>query len=104
MFREKSKKIGVGLLCILGVVGVLLGGNPAAAAWKYDSSWPPIESNVDMIKGKDGAPMINLPQGEFLMGANDGPSNERPEHAVYFDSYYIDQLEVTMERYQHLLR
>lgn len=83
MLWEKSKEIRIGLLCIVAVAGVLLGGNPAAAEWKYDSSGPPIESNFDMIKGKDGAPMINIPQGEFLMGANDGPRNERPEHAVY---------------------
>jgi len=106
MLWEKSKEIGVGLTCIaciVGVVGVLLGGHSAAAEWKYDSAGPPIESNFDMINGKDGAPMINIPEGEFLMGANDGPRNERPEHTVYLDSYYIDQFEVTMERYQIFL-
>ncbi len=103
MLWEKPKEFGVWLTCILGVVGVVLGGPSAAAEWKYDSSGPPIESNFDMIKGKDGAPMIKIPEGEFLMGANDGPRNERPEHAVYLDSYYIDQFEVTMERYQFFL-
>ena len=36
MLWEKSKEIGVGLTCIVGVVGVLLGGHSAAAEWKYD--------------------------------------------------------------------
>ena len=47
--------------------------------------------------------MIKIPEGEFLMGANDGSRNERPEHTVWLDSYYIDQFELTMERYQKFL-
>ncbi|MCZ6800603.1 MAG: SUMF1/EgtB/PvdO family nonheme iron enzyme, partial [Nitrospirae bacterium] len=100
MLWETPKETGVLLACIVGFV---LGGHSAAAEWKYDSSGPPIESNFDMTKGKDGAPMIKIPEGEFLMGANNGPRNERPEHTVYLDSYYIDQFEVTMERYQIFL-
>ncbi len=61
MLWEKCKVIRVGLACIIGVVGVGLGGYPVSAEWKYDSSGPPIESNFDVIKGKDGAPMINIP-------------------------------------------
>lgn len=103
MFWEKPKGRGLCLTCVVGCMGILLGWYPAAAEWKYDSDEPPIESQFEMIKGKDGAPMIKIPEGEFLMGANDGSRNERPEHTVYLDSYYIDQFEVTMERYQAFL-
>ena len=47
--------------------------------------------------------MILIPEGEFLMGNNDGPKNERPEHKIWLDAYYIDRFEVTMEEYQKLL-
>jgi len=103
MLWKTLKETGVWLTYIVGVMGVVLGGYPAEAEWKYDSSGPPIESHFEMTTGKDGAPMIKIPEGEFLMGANDGPRNERPEHTVYLDAYYIDQFEVTMERYQVFL-
>ncbi|MDF0666932.1 MAG: formylglycine-generating enzyme family protein [Nitrospira sp.] len=55
---------------------------------------------VEIIKGNDGAPMVLIPAGPFLMGSNDGLPNERPEHHVTVDAYYIDQFEVTAGRYQ----
>ena len=47
-------------------------------------------------RGRDGAPMILIPAGPFTMGSNDGLPNERPEHPVDLDAYYIDQYEVTL--------
>ena len=47
--------------------------------------------------------MTLIPEGEFMMGDNDGPRNERPEHKVWLDAYYIDRYEVTMSEYQKLL-
>jgi sulfatase modifying factor 1 len=57
-------------------------------------------ASFETIKGKDGAPMILIPAGPFTMGSNDGLPNERPEHSVTLDAYYIDQYEVTAGRYQ----
>lgn len=59
--------------------------------------------SVDMIKGKDGAPTILIPAGPFLMGSNDGLPNERPEHTVTLNAYYIDQFEITAGRYQKFI-
>lgn len=55
---------------------------------------------AETIRGKDGAPMVFVPAGPFLMGSNDGLPNERPEHHVTLAAYYIDQFEVTAGRYQ----
>lgn len=60
-------------------------------------------ASVDMLKGKDGAPMILIPAGPFLMGSNDGLPNERPEHTVTLNAFYIDQFEVTAGRYQKFI-
>ncbi len=54
--------------------------------------------------GKDGAPMVLIPAGEFIMGTNEGRSNERPEHTVRLPTYAIDQFEVTMSRYEQFLQ
>jgi len=53
--------------------------------------------------GKDGAPMVLIPAGEFLMGSDDGDDNERPVHPVYLDTFYMDVYQVTNERYAKFL-
>src|SRR6185503_1857281 len=60
-------------------------------------------TTVESLKGKDGAPMILIPAGPFTMGSNDGLPNERPEHMVELDTYYIDQYEVTLALYRKFL-
>ena len=61
------------------------------------------KGEFEVVEGKEGAPMIKIPAGEFKMGDNKGPRNERPEHMVWVDTYFIDQYEITMERYQKFL-
>ncbi len=58
---------------------------------------------AESVKGKDGAPMILISAGPFLMGSNDGLPNERPEHTVTVKAFYIDQYEVTAGRYEKFL-
>ncbi len=50
----------------------------------------------------DGAAMVWVPAGEFLMGNtdNEGESNERPQHRVYLDGYWIYKYEVTVAQYR----
>ena len=54
------------------------------------------------ITGRDGAPMVLIPSGEFAMGSS-AASDERPAHRVYLDEYYIDTFEVTISRYAKFL-
>ncbi|MDF0666640.1 MAG: SUMF1/EgtB/PvdO family nonheme iron enzyme [Nitrospira sp.] len=55
------------------------------------------------IGGKDGAPMVLVAAGEFMMGSQEddksGQNDERPAHPVFLDAYYIDLYEVTTARY-----
>jgi sulfatase modifying factor 1 len=80
---------------------VLIGVSAMAAAPATDTPDDP-----GVPKGKDEAPMILIQEGCFTMGTNNigsessqGFSNERPEHPVCLKSYYIDQFEVTIQRY-----
>jgi serine/threonine-protein kinase len=43
--------------------------------------------------------MVFVPEGEFVMGNNDGPNDERPAHIVYLDAFWIDRTEVTNAMY-----
>ncbi len=86
----------------LGVVAatvsvMLLGASPPEPS--KNSALPSVET----VKGKDGAPMVLIPAGSFTMGSNDGLPNERPEHTVALDAYYIDQYEVTLALYRKFL-
>ena len=56
-----------------------------------------IASPATNITGKDGAPMVLIPEGEFWMGSPDGEGNknEHPRHTVALSAFYLDKYEVT---------
>ncbi len=67
----------------------------------------------------DGAVMVFVPSGDFLMGTSDADielykelfplrdisrfDNERPQRTVYVDAFYIDKLEVTNQQFKQFL-
>lgn len=55
------------------------------------------------ISPLDGMVMVYVPGGEFLMGAADWDDqaldDERPQHLLYLDAYWIDKTEVTNAMY-----
>lgn len=85
----------IGALMLVGLLTVAA-DQPSGEPRGADGSSVPL--------GKDAAPMVLVPEGEFTMGSNDGLGNERPEHKVLLDSYYIDQFEVTISRYAKFLK
>ena len=58
------------------------------------------------ILGNDGAEMVLIPAGEFLMGSNDEDArdDEKPVHTVYLDEFYMDKYEVTVGKYKQFVR
>jgi formylglycine-generating enzyme required for sulfatase activity len=52
----------------------------------------------------DGMEMVCVPAGEFLMGATDtaavASDQERPQHAVFVDAFWIDAYEVANAQYR----
>ena len=57
----------------------------------------------DRIVDEFGVPMVRVPAGQFLMGTEVRARNERPEHTVTLDDYYIDQFEVTFASFAEFL-
>jgi formylglycine-generating enzyme len=57
-------------------------------------------------KEADPVPMVAVAAGEFLMGNPEGVgrADEWPQRAVYLDTFSIDQVEVTNERYLAFVR
>jgi eukaryotic-like serine/threonine-protein kinase len=64
----------------------------------------PTPTAQTMIRQIDGAPMVFIPAGEFLMGAADDDPfaniDEKPRHAVFLDAFWIDKYEVTNAQYK----
>jgi formylglycine-generating enzyme required for sulfatase activity len=46
---------------------------------------------------------VQIPEGEFLMGSQDGRSNEGPVRSVFLDSYEIDRIEVSNIQYRRFI-
>lgn len=84
--------ISIGFALALGVIPI----NEISTTMAADDQ-------LQDIIGKDHAPMVSIPEGFFPMGvpkaARDGGVDERPNHEVFVDTFYIDKFEVTNGRY-----
>ena len=52
---------------------------------------------------KDTVPMVPIPAGTFLMGAEKGFPDEQPPHEIYVGAFFMDVHEVTNGQYQAFL-
>ena len=81
--------------CWVGGVGLgLLLGDCSAGASSSIQPMQQIDSRE--LTGKDGAPMVLVPEGEFLYG----DENQR----LALSAFYMDQYEVTASRYARFLQ
>ena len=60
---------------------------------------PELGIGSTQVSSKDGMEMVEIPAGDFLMGSENGEDDEKPQHTVYLDAYWIDQTEVTNAMY-----
>ncbi len=60
------------------------------------------------VAEKDSMTMVYVPAGEFLMGSSDSDrdaaGDEKPQHLVYLDAFWIDQTEVTNAQYKQCVQ
>lgn len=61
----------------------------------------PLVMAASPAKELDPVPMVTIEAGEFLMGNPEGigRADEWPQRSLYLDTYSIDQVEVTNDRY-----
>ena len=77
-----------------------------AAAQPDTSSAQPVAAapviGSTKINPKDGAVMVYVPAGQFLMGSKQGEGyqQEHPQHEVYLDGYWIYKNDVTVAQYR----
>lgn len=82
-----------------GVRGTSISGSEGIGNFKDQSLSP-------KRVGNDEAPMVLVPEGAFTMGSpeGEGEPDEHPQHIVHLDNFYIDQYEVTVERYRRFMK
>jgi formylglycine-generating enzyme required for sulfatase activity len=52
---------------------------------------------------QNGGDMVRIPASAFLMGSNDGPDDERPQHRVDVAEFFIDRNQVTNTQFARFL-
>lgn len=57
-------------------------------------------SMYKLMVGNDGREMVEIPEGPFTMGNDEGDPDERPAHPVYQSTFFIDLKEVTQSEYE----
>jgi len=80
---------------MFATIAGLMFGVPAAV-----NSEP--SAGATKVRDTDGATMVYVPSGEFLMGSpqGEGNSDEWPQHTVYLDGFWIDRTEVTNRQFE----
>lgn len=58
------------------------------------------EAEGEYVWRKDGSVMVYVPAGEFTLGRDDGPVDERPARRVHLDAFYIDKYETTWRQWR----
>ena len=70
---------------------------PGLSRYVGESGSQPGEARVNP---KDGAEMVWVPAGEFLMGSDAGEPDQSPQRKVYVDGYWLYKYEVTVAQYR----
>jgi formylglycine-generating enzyme required for sulfatase activity len=53
-----------------------------------------------LLRRKDGAEMVVIPEGDFWMGSDEHEEDERPARNIYLSAYLIDKFEVTNRQFR----
>jgi len=82
-------------------IGAVPPPDTAPAPPPYDGK-PGVKAGQQCINPKDGAVMVWVPAGEFLMGNTDADqqASSTPQHTVFLDGYWAYQCEVTVAQYK----
>lgn len=69
---------------------------------------PGPQAGSTMASPADGAILVFIPAGEFLRGSHDSDLNadedEKPQHTVSLDAFWIDRIEVTNDMYRQCVQ
>ena len=104
--RRVSRKVtgNIGLLLdeLPGMVAELFGVSSAQQSRSgQTSAGTQAGGSSGSGQSKDG--MVWIEGGTFMMGSNDGGSDEKPVHQVTVNGFYMDKTEVTQAEYERVM-
>jgi formylglycine-generating enzyme required for sulfatase activity len=73
---------------------------PTSTATPRITSTPTPRDGDTRAFAPDNAPMQFVSAGDFKMGSDDAYDNEKPQHTVYLDAFWMDKFEVTNALYK----
>ena len=77
---------------------------PTPTGTPYSMPTPTLVAGATRVWEPDDSMMVYVPAGKFWMGSDDSDpdaeANEKPQHEVYLDAFWIDRTEVTNGQYQ----
>jgi serine/threonine protein kinase len=90
------------LVAIAGIGGIYAAMHASSSSHATDtpSATAPMQT-TDLICPDGMAP---IPSGKFMMGSNDGETDERPAHEVQLNAFCIDLSEVTVGHYDRCVK
>jgi len=95
--------IMLSIYLILGLSAPAYGQAPTASPDHITQAVAGVKTNAEWeiyIEMFDGVEMVLVPAGCFMMGSDDGETDEAPAHEQCFDApFWIDRYEVTNEQY-----
>ena len=108
-WRSQSGRILIGATSLLTLAVVAFFVFQNLVPKKLEIELPMITSDVEPTgkqaqKKKIPEGMVKIPAGTFMMGSNDGGSDEKPVHKVSVAAFYMDKYEVTVEKYEKFLK
>jgi len=74
-----------------GVLGIILSSILVLAWTSVEIGQQEKTDRLVEISEKDGMELVFVPEGEFIMGSDQGADDEKPLHKVYLDSFWIDK-------------
>ena len=93
----------IALLVVGGIVtGYVLTRPTTTATADNPTTDGPVTSNQS--QNTVNADLVEIPGGTFQMGRNDGLPQERPQHEVTLETFFMDRTEVTNEEYAEFVR
>ncbi|HUS11734.1 MAG TPA: SUMF1/EgtB/PvdO family nonheme iron enzyme [Pyrinomonadaceae bacterium] len=110
--QRKSKSNSILMIGAIVLVVVIVGGAIGGYLLLRSKRTPPVgpsptptvasspAQETEAIK----ADLVEIAGGTFQMGRNDGPFQERPEHSVTVQNFFMDRTEVTNAEYAQFVR
>ena len=98
---------GKAILLVVSFAGLCLGPTILGACAQAPTGTPVAGPERTWLRDADGVEMMPVPAGEFLMGSTDADpkagDDEKVQHPVYLDAFWMDRTEVTNARYVQFL-